>query len=186
MGVIDLDVPPPQPPASAGRTRPLVALSVAFAVAVSLGAAGLPSWQRHRTLQAESDVVSVRIATDGNAGADGSEVGGVVSGGRVTDASLNRRVTLVNTGPLPLEVRELVADGPGVRVRGEAHRLAPGQSVQAEADVDVVCSRGLPIRTLPVRLRVRTADDELRTATATLDATRWNDQARTVCAGDLS
>lgn len=141
----------------------------------------------YREQRARGSEVSVLILADTGPQANDAGVGGVVVRGRVVDASLTRRVTLINAGPLPVNVHNLSAVRSGLVVRGtERERwIKRGGSVQAEADIRVLCAGGLPFGRLPVTLAVRTYDDRERTAVAMLDATQWNEQARIACAGDL-
>lgn len=186
MGVIDLDQPPAARPVPA-RRRPGVLLAVGGALALGavLGAAGTYGWTAHRQEAARAGEASV-VVLAGTLPDDGG-VGGTVLDGRVTDASLTRKVTLVNAGPLPIEVHGLRADRPGLTLRGTGRerRIPAGGSVEADADLRIVCRGGLPIAQLPLRISVRTVDAREHTVTATLDAARWNGQARLACTGEL-
>ncbi|WP_153040091.1 hypothetical protein [Actinoplanes sp. TFC3] len=188
MDVIDLDRPPTErrPPA---RLRPhvLVAAAGVLVVGAAIGGVGAYGWSTARVERARNAEVSVVILADTGPQANDAGVGGTVLNDRVTDASLTRRVTLVNAGPLPVDVHDLSVDRPGLTVRGvdKSRWIKQGEAVQADADIRVRCGRGLPIGELQVRLFVRTYDDRERTAVATLDATEWNDQARLACNGDL-
>ena len=184
MSVIDLDRPATVRPTPARRRAANVVAAVAVFVAGGAGTSVWDSWQAGR---ARSSEVSVLVLADTGPRANDAGVGGVVAGGKVVDASLTRRVTLVNAGPLPIDVREVRFSRGGLTVRtAEKQRLIrQGQAVQAVADIRVVCARGLPIGRLPVELAVRTNDDRERTAVVVLDARDWNEQARVACAGDL-
>jgi hypothetical protein len=188
MEVIDLDQPPVERPRPARRRpRTLIAVAGVLAVGAVLGGVGTHGWlewRQQRTLAAE---VSVLVLADTGPQANDAGVGGTVINDRVTEAALTRRVTLVNAGPLPIDVHDLSVDRPGLTIRGvdKQRWIKQGEAVQADADIRVRCGHGLPIGQLPVRLFVRTTDDRERTAVATLDAAQWNDQARIACDGDL-
>lgn len=96
-------------------------------------------------------------------------------------------MTLVNAGPLPVNIRDLSASRPGVSVRGvdKQRWVEPGATVQADADVQVDCAHGLPLGRLPVTLSVQTYDDENREARLRegFDGTPWSEQAEVACAG---
>ena len=187
MSVIDLDRPPAATPPPARRVsrRLLTSIAILLTGAV-LGSAATWTYAGHRDPHRDSRV-SVLVLPDTAAQVD-TGVGRVVMDGEVVDATLTRRVTLVNAGPRPVNVHNLNAVRPGLTVRGTDKQrwIEPGAAVQADADIRVTCSGGLPIRELSVRLDVQTDDEQERTATAVLDATQWNDQARVACDGDLS
>ncbi|GGQ67669.1 hypothetical protein [Couchioplanes azureus] len=178
MSLIDLD----RPPARRRPGRLMAAVSV-LAVGAVLGGAAT-SYRDHR---ARSSEISVLVLPDTGPQSDDAGVGGVVLRGKVVDASLTRQVTLVNAGPLPINVHNLSAVRSGLVVQGvERQRwIKHGESVQAEADIRVVCARGLPIGRLPVTLAVQTYDEREHTTVVVLDATQWNEQVRVACQGDL-
>ncbi|MEV8509974.1 hypothetical protein AB0368_34820 [Actinoplanes sp. NPDC051475] len=184
MSVIDLDRAPAVPSKPARRHVATVLAAVVIFVA---GGAGTSVWGQWQTNKARSSEVSVLVLANTGPQANDAGVGGVVAGGKVVDASLTRRVTLVNAGPLPVDVHGLRFARAGLTVRAADGRrwIRHGQAVQADADIRVICARGLPIGRLPMELAVRTSDDRERTATAVLDAREWNEQARVACAGDL-
>ncbi|MFI5935879.1 hypothetical protein [Actinoplanes sp. NPDC051494] len=188
MDVIDLDRPAAvrQPPARR-RPRTLVAAAAVLLLGILLGGAGTrcwDNWQQHRFL---AGVISVLVLADTGPQSNEAGVGAIVVNDRVTEASLVRRVTLVNAGPLPVDVHDLSVDRPGLTLRGteKQRRIGHGESVRADADIRIVCAHGLPLKKLLVRLEVRTSDEQEHVAVAVLDATQWNDQARIACDGDL-
>ena len=188
--MIDLDRPPAVTPPPGRRRvsrRLLTSLAILLTGAV-LGGAGTCTYLGNRDERDLQEVISVLVLPDTGPQSNDAGIGGVVVDGRVVDASLTRRVTLVNAGPLPVNVHNLTVVRPGLTVRGaEKQRwIGPGEMVQADADIRITCSGGLPIRRLSVRLDVQTYDEEERTVTTVLDATQWNDQARVACDGDLS
>ncbi|OJF11023.1 hypothetical protein [Couchioplanes caeruleus] len=178
MSLIDLDRPP-------ARRRPgrLLAAVAVLAVGAVLGGAATS----YREYRARSSEISVLVLADTGPQSNDAGVGAVVVRGKVVDASLTRRVTLVNAGPLPVNVHNLSAVRYGLVVQGVERKrwIKHGQSVQAEADIRVVCAGGLPFGRLPVTLAVQTYDEREHTAVAVLDATQWNEQARLACDRDL-
>jgi len=187
--VIDLDRPAvaSSPPRRRFSRRLLTSLAILLTGAV-LGGAGTWTYAANREERTWNSHISVLVLPETGPQSDDAEVGSVVVDGRVVDASLTRRLTLVNAGPLPVNVHNLTAVRPGLTVRGTDKQrwIGPGEAVQADADVRVACSRGLPIPRLSLRLDVQTYDEVERTVTTELDATQWNDQARVACEGDLS
>ncbi|MGA5301135.1 hypothetical protein ACPCHT_14475 [Nucisporomicrobium flavum] len=190
MSVIDLDHPPvaTPPPAPRRPTRRLLTALAILTTGAVLGSAATGTYLRQRTERSLDDEISVLVLPDTGPQSNDAGIGGVIVHGKVTDATLSRRVTLVNAGPLPVNVLSFSVVRPGLTVRAvEKHRwIRRGESVQADADVKIICSAGLPIGLLSVRLAIRTDDDRDRTATAVLDASQWNDQARVACTGNLS
>ncbi|GAA2487941.1 hypothetical protein [Winogradskya humida] len=188
MGDIDLDrTAELRPPPATHRPRTLLAAATVLTLGTLLGAAATHTWdewQHERTRNAE---ISVLVLADTGPQTYEAGVGAIVVNNRVTDAALTRRVTLVNAGPLPVDVHNLRVDRPGLTIRGvEKQRwIKHGETLQADADIRIVCAAGLPLRKLTVHLAVRTDDNQQHTTTATLDATQWNDQARLACNGNL-
>jgi hypothetical protein len=186
MNVIDLDRPAAVPVPRSLRSYLLVAS--ALVIGAVLGACavyGLTA--RHQAAVRESQV-SVFVFADASQFIDGEPAGSVVRNGRVASITLTRRVTLVNAGPVPIDIHDLSGSRPGVSVRGvdKQRWVAPGATVQADADVQVDCVRGLPLGRLPVTLSVRTFDDQSRQAQPrqAFDGTPWSEQAEVACAGE--
>lgn len=185
MNVIDLDRPAAVPPAR-DRKPHLLAVS-ALLIGAVLGATATHGWSARRQAAARDRQVSVFVFADAGRSRDGNQAGRVVLGGRVATVTLTRRVTFVNAGPMPINIHDLSAARPGVSVRG-VHKqrwVAPGATVQADADVQVDCGYGLPLGRLPLTLSVQTSDEEDRETRPRdgFDGTPWSDQAEAACAG---
>ncbi|GID96170.1 hypothetical protein ACFQFC_20850 [Amorphoplanes digitatis] len=183
MSVIDLD----RPAVHGGpeRRAPQTFIVAALIVGVVIGGAVTYGWNLRRHSAARDGEVSVLLFADAREMVDS---GSIVLHGRVASVTLARRVTLVNVGPAPVNIRNLSAGRPGVTVRGvEKQRwVAPGVTAQADVDVQVDCLRGLPLGRIPVTLSVQTLDEHSRTARpkAAFDGTPWSEQAETACAGN--
>lgn len=186
MNVIDLDRPaaPAAPKKRAPHAFTLTTLVIGVVIGVVIGGLVTYEWNLRRQAVERDGEVSVLVFADAGKLIDD---GTVVLHGRVASVTLTRRVTLVNVGPAPVNVRNLIADRRGVTVRGvEKQRwLDPGASVQADAEVQVDCLRGLPLGRLPVTLSVQTQDDRSRIARPkeVFDGTPWSGQAEIACAG---
>ncbi|BCJ52500.1 hypothetical protein Asp14428_39750 [Actinoplanes sp. NBRC 14428] len=188
MSLIDLDRPATVRSKPPRRRAGTVAAGVALlAVGALLGSAATSVWIRSKADRARESEVSVVVLADTGPEANDAGVGGVVTGGRVVNASLTRGITLVNAGPLPVNVHRMsfVRDGLSVRSDEKQRWIGPGRSVHADADIRVRCAGGLPIGRLSVELAVRTNDEQERTTVAVLDGTRWNDQVKAACDGAL-
>jgi hypothetical protein len=184
MNVIDLDRPPAAPTPRAGKRSAALLL-----VGALLGGAATYGWTVRREADVRDRQVSVFVFADAAQSPNGARGGNVVIGGRVASVTLTRRVTLVNAGPVPINIRNLAADRPGVALRGvEKQRwIQPGATAQADADVQVDCARGLPLGRLPVILSVQTRDERARQARAKdyFDGSAWSEQAEMACAEDV-
>jgi hypothetical protein len=185
MNVIDLDRPAIVPPARSRKSYLLVAS--ALVIGAVLGACATYGWSVGRKATARDRQVSVFVFADASPFIDGIPADSVVLNGRVATVTLTRRVTLVNAGPVPINIRDLTASRPGVSVRGvdKQRWVGPGATVQADADVYVDCAHGLPLGQLPITLSVQTFDDESREARLRdgFDGTPWNEQAEVACTG---
>jgi hypothetical protein len=183
MNVIDLDRPAAVPVARQRKSHLLVVS--ALIIGAVLGASATYGCFARRQAAARDRQVAVFVFAEASPFVDGSPADSVVLGGRVATVTLTRRVTLVNAGPMPINIRELSASRPGVSVRGvdKQRWVAPGATVQADADVQVDCVHGLPLGRLPVTLSVRTYDDQDREARPRegIDGTPWSEQAEVAC-----
>ncbi|RSM51359.1 hypothetical protein DMB66_42075 [Actinoplanes sp. ATCC 53533] len=186
MNVIDLDRPAAVPPARSRRSHVLVASALVIGAVV--GAAVTYGWSARRQAADQDRQVSVFVFAESSQFLGGLPAGSVVLDGRVATVTLTRRVTLVNAGPRPINIRDLSGSRPGVSVHGvdKQRWVAPGATVQADADVQVDCVHGLPLGRLPVTLSVRTSDDEDHEARPRdgFDSTPWSEQAEAACAGE--
>ena len=185
MGVIDLDRPAAVP--SARQRKLHVLVGSALVIGAVLGASATYGWSARREAAVRDRPVAVFVFAEAGALHDDVPAGSVVLGGRVATVTLTRRMTVVNAGPVAVDVRDLTGARVGVSVRGVADELwiAPGATVQAEADVQVDCGHGLPLGRLSVTLAVHTPDDggrEVRRRES-LDGTPWSQHAEAACAG---
>jgi hypothetical protein len=185
MELIDLDRPAAVPPAR-NRKSHLLIMS-ALVIGALLGASGTYGWSAGRQAADRERQVSVFVFAEASPFIDGAPADSVVLDGRVATVTLTRRVTLVNAGPLPVNIRDLSASRPGVSVSGvEKQRwIAAGATVQADADVYVDCVHGLPLGRLPVTLSVQTFDekDHQTRLQEGFDGTPWSEQAEMACTG---
>ncbi|MEU4215052.1 hypothetical protein [Actinoplanes sp. NPDC026623] len=186
MNVIDLDRPvaadvPEQRPRHAFSLATLV---IGVVVGVAIGGLVTYGWNLRRQDTARDGEVSVLVFADATKIIDD---GTIVLHGRIASVTLTRRVTLVNVGPAPINIHNLTAARPGVTVRGvdKQRMIAPGATMQADADVQVDCQRGLPLGRIPVTLAVQTDDERYRVARPkeVFDGTPWSEQAEAACSG---
>jgi hypothetical protein len=187
MNVIDLDRPAAVPPAR--RRKSHLPVLGALVIGAVLGASATCGWSASREAAARDRPVAVFVFAEASPFLDDAPAGRVVLGGRVATVTLTSRMTVVNAGPVAINIRDLTGSRPGVSVRGVANQrwIAPGATVQADADVQVDCVHGLPLGRLPVSLLVRTAADGDREARPreSLDGTPWTERAEVACAGKM-
>jgi hypothetical protein len=181
--VIDLDRPATVPSPLSRKSRLLILSALTFGAV--LGASATYGWIKGQ--QAQDRQVSVFVFAEASPFIDNIPADSVVLDGRVATVTLTRRVTLVNAGPVPINIRDLSASRPGVSVHGvdQERWIEPGATVQADADVSVDCAHGLPLGRLPVTLSVRTADEQDRQTWLRdgFDGTPWSEQAEVACTG---
>jgi hypothetical protein len=184
MHVIDLDRPVAVPPARQRRSHLII--MAALVIGAVVGATATYVVAARREAAARDRQVAVFVFAEASPFVDDTPADSVVSDGRVATVTLTRRVTLVNAGPRPINVRDLSASRPGVSVHGvdKERWVAPGATAQADADVQVDCAHGLPLGRLPITILVQTYDDEDRQARPRdgFDGTPWSEQAEMACA----
>jgi hypothetical protein len=185
MALIDLDLPEPLPPVS-GDTRSRARLWMVGVI--FLAAAGLVGglvtyrWQAHKVREANASVVSI-VAL-----ADFSDSLGAVQwstsvGGRTTAVSLDAHVTIVNTGPMPVDVLGLTVDQPGMVLRGyTGGRIAPAAAMAAQLDVQVDCAAGHRLLAVPASLSAKTLSVDQHEIAVTIGGDPWVRQVEVVCA----
>lgn len=183
MHVIDLDRPVAPPPARRRKSQLIVA--AALVIGAVIGASTMYGLIARRQAAIQEAQVAVFAFAQADPFADDLPVDRVVSHGRVATVILTRRVTLVNAGPLPINIRDFSASRPGVSMHGvdKQRWIEPGATLMADADVQVDCLHGLPVGRLPVTFMVQTSDDEDRQSRPRdgLDGTPWNEQAEIAC-----
>ncbi|MEV4623976.1 hypothetical protein AB0J74_35360 [Asanoa sp. NPDC049573] len=173
---VDLDRPPPQrtAPDPAARLRggwqraraarvPVGAVLLATLVGALVGGFAVRQWQRHQQEAQAAAIVSISAQL-----LDSSATGGSSDG---VNASLVANLTLVNLGPLPIWVEAVEAERDGLEFRNTAPEamLRPGFRTVA-VWISYACARGgVSVDPLPVRMRVRTSDGEIRQVETTVE-----------------
>ncbi|WP_410815532.1 hypothetical protein [Micromonospora sp. 050-3] len=182
--VIDLDEPAHEPDERGGTTQRNVAnrrsvllqLVVAFVIGVVLGGIGVGELRDSRAQRERSSVVAlVALPESGYSG--GSNSRGTVR--------LNGQLTLINTGPAPITIRAIQAEGPGAQVRGmgQARLIRPGGTGQILVDLTLECSTAFQPEPLSVRFSVETEDKRLREVRypVALVGSAWQEDALGMC-----
>src|SRR4051812_29104899 len=126
MNVIDLDRPSVVPPAP--QRRPHLLVACALVIGAVLGASATYGVIARRQAADRDRRVSVFVFAEASPFVDDTPADSVVSDGRVATVTLTRRVTLLNAGPMPINIRDLSASRPGVSVQGvdKQRWIAPG------------------------------------------------------------
>jgi hypothetical protein len=104
---------------------------------------------------------------------------------RPASVAADIQVTIVNTGPVAINVPSLSGAQSGVTlsITDKQRWIDPGTSITADAFVTVECGVGYPLRDLEATLSVVTVDDTSRLSPVKFDAGPWNDQFEEPCRG---
>lgn len=195
-GLLDLDVPPENTRARPWRAGRLIACWQAVrtarvpgpaVVVLVIGAIVLASmatyrWQAWRDLQARRSAVLVQALVPGTNAGSGSSV--VVGAARELAVHMAASLALVNGGPLPVEVTELIGDQHGLSVwtSKDSVLVRPG-ALTISVMVAFDCAAGFPTEPLRIAMRVRTADGRSREASSlvAVTGTPWADRLNGMC-----
>ena len=139
--VIDLDEPQAGAADRRDARRTVTRkVAAAFGAGLVLGAAGVFALPALRA--GEVSIVAMPALVSGGA----SDVDGIYR--------VEGQLAVVNTGSVPVTVRLLGGDGPGVMVRdaGPAPEIRPGGTAWIGVKIRVVCAVGLGTAEVPLRL----------------------------------
>jgi hypothetical protein len=137
-----------------------------------------------RQEQLRNSTVSVLVLATMNPAEEGTPRR-VAGSPRHASVATDVQVTIVNTGPVAINVPSLSGTRPGVTLSiiDKQRWIDPGRSITADAVVTVDCAVGYPLRDLKAMLSVVTMDDTSRLSPVTFDAGPWNDQLEEPCGG---
>ncbi|SNT64356.1 hypothetical protein SAMN05421812_1172 [Asanoa hainanensis] len=169
--MVDLDRPAPERPARDPGARLRVAwrrlrtarlqvgaVALATVVGAVAGGVGVHRWEARQERLAETGVVTVRAQL-----LDPTELSGSSDG---STASIVVNLTLVNLGPLPVDVEDFEGRraGLGFQNASQEVNVRPGFRTVA-VSITLDCTRPTIAGSdpLPLRIRVRTADGRTRT-----------------------
>lgn len=186
MALIDLDLPerfPPVPGDTYSRTRRWIVGVTLLVVGGLAGGLVTHRWQAHRAREADASVVSVVALTD-----FGDEPGLVRSSAAedrtTTAAYLDAHVTIVNTGPMAVELVGFTIDQPGMVLRGyTGGRIGPAATMAAQLDIQVDCAVSRRLLAVPVSLSAATLAGDRREIAVTMGGNPWVRQVGAACAG---
>jgi hypothetical protein len=156
---------------------PVVALLLALVAGVGVGGAITYQWQAHQRRLADESAVSLLVLAN--------PCCPTVVADDVAPLSYRDRITVVNTGPMPVDVSAPLAKLNGFYLQGaeaEQHVKA-GVAEQVEIELSVDCMIGVPSEAFPISLTVRTADGVTHQASYLVDlsGTRLADLIGTNC-----
>jgi archaellum component FlaF (FlaF/FlaG flagellin family) len=187
VNVIDLDeaaARPVEPPVDRlRRWRRAVIATTLLLVGALIGGSITYRQVVGRQEQLRDSTVSVLVlATRTAEGGTARRVAGLQ---RPASVATDVQVTMVNTGPVAINVPSLSGAQPGVTLSTtEKQRwIDPGTSVTADAVVTVECGVGYPLRDLEATLSVETVDETSRLSPVRFSAGPWNDQLDEPCRG---
>ncbi|WP_433283051.1 hypothetical protein [Micromonospora sp. CA-244673] len=178
--MIDLDEQHHQPAQSGSTTADrllTVRLVAAFVVGAVLGGLAVGEWRDSRAERERNAVVAL-VALPVSANLGGSSAQGSVE--------LSGQLTLINTGPAPVTVRQVHAERPGVVVRstGEGPMLPPGGARQLLVELNFECAIAFQPEPLSIRFSVESGDKQVREIgyPVALVGSDWERDARSMCA----
>ncbi|MEV0716579.1 hypothetical protein [Asanoa sp. NPDC050611] len=174
--LVDLDRPAPARPAPEPGLRlrsglrrlraarlQASALVLATVVGGVVGGVGVHRWEARQRQAAEASTVAVGAQL-----VEPSNMGGSSEGGTAT---MVVNMTLVNLGPLPIEVQDFAAARDGLAFRNPSQHatVRPGFRTVA-VTINFACASGtIDSGPVPLRLRVGTADGATRTVETDLE-----------------
>lgn len=195
MTVIDLDEPVRRRPGRTGRLprgwrRALFSIGLLIVGGVIGGGIGastahgraMQTFQEAQESQVSVVVIPVMSATPGP-----TDNGRVTVGGRVTDVGIFGQLTVVNAGPMPVNVQSISVDGGWLTVRAMNRQrwIQPGTALRMDVDVQVDCLGSGSVGMLDAALVVETVHQESRALpSVTFDGAPWNEQVERACAGE--
>ncbi|GIF22737.1 hypothetical protein Ate02nite_54670 [Paractinoplanes tereljensis] len=139
-------------------------------------------WQAHTSREADASVISVVALTD-----FGDRPGLVQSsagvGSETTAVSLNAHVTIVNAGPMALDVLGFAVDQPGMVLLGyTAGRVGPAATMAVQLAFQIECAVSRGLLAVPASLSVETVAGDRRQITVTIGGNPWVRQVQAACA----
>ncbi|MFU8852820.1 hypothetical protein ACNAW0_17805 [Micromonospora sp. SL1-18] len=183
--MIDLDEHNHQP-AESGTTTPdrltarqkmVLRLVAAFLVGVVLGGFGVSQLRDARDQRERNAVVAlVALPQSTNSGGSSASQGSV---------QLSGNLMLINAGPVPITVRGVQAERPGVVINsiGQPRLLPPGSTGQLVVELRFECSTAFQPEPLPLRLFAETDDKQVREIRypVALAGSDWERDALSLC-----
>ncbi|WP_033342471.1 hypothetical protein [Catenuloplanes japonicus] len=170
---IDLDAPEtaaPRPP----RARVVLAV-----IALAVAAAGGAAWGHDRARAQRRALDEATVALAVVPGRPGE------TGGNLLHAQVTGVITLINAGPLPVEIRTFQGAGAGITLTGidRRRRIDPGVASGMQAVAVVDCNPGVPLTPLQLDVWVRTVDDVARETQLPLGlkGSAWDDAVSVAC-----
>jgi hypothetical protein len=187
MVLIDLDLPERLPPVSDepwSRARRWIVSVVLLVVGGLVGSLVTHRWQAHELREADASVVSlVALADFSGRPALGLSFDNV--GPKTTAVSLDAHVTIVNTGPMTVDVRRFTVDQPGMVVRGfTGGPIGPATTMAAQLlfEIDCAVSDRDRLLAVPASLSVETLVGDRREVAVTIGGNPWVRQVEAACA----
>jgi hypothetical protein len=96
---------------------------------------------------------------------------------------VDTQITIVNTGPVSINVPSLSGKRPGVAltITEKPRWIQAGRAVTADAVLTIECAVGLPLLDVTADLTVDTGQDDTRQMSVTFWAGTWEPRVATAC-----
>ncbi|MFI5842473.1 hypothetical protein ACIA8K_22470 [Catenuloplanes sp. NPDC051500] len=178
--IIELGAPGAEPAVERRRPVPPPALALIVVVAAAGGAFLGAAWGHDRAVvqRREVDAATVKLLVYG----DGQSMS---VGGNLLQVQLTGGITLINAGPMPVEIETFRGSAPGITLTGIERRrwIDPGVSSTLQAMMVVNCNPGITLTPVQVDAWVRTDDGESRETRLplSLKGTIWDDAVSKAC-----
>lgn len=185
MALIDLDLPERFPPVSGdahSRAHLWIMSVILLVVGGLVGGLVTYRWQVHKLRDANASVASVVALPDF------SDRPGLVHSfadvdRKTTAVSLDVHVTIVNTGPMAVDVLGFEVDQPGLVLRGyTGGRIGPAATMAAQLEFQTDCAVSRRLFVVPVLLSVKTLAGDRREIAVTIGGNPWVRQVEAACA----
>ncbi|MEU4235950.1 hypothetical protein [Actinoplanes sp. NPDC026619] len=185
MALIDLDLPERFPPVSGdahSRVRRWIASVILLVVGGLVGGLGTHRWQAHKSREADASVVSI-VALADFSGPPGLAQSFAGVGRKTTAVPLDAHVTIVNTGPMAVDVLGIAVDQPGMVLRGyTGGRIEPAATMATQLELEIDCAVSRRLLAVPVSLSAETLAGDRREIAVTIGGNPWVRQVETACA----
>lgn len=184
MALIDLDLPERLPPVSDGprsRARRWMVSVILLVVGGLVGGLVTHRWQAHKLRETDASVVSL-VALADFSGRPGLVQSSANVGRKTTVVPLDAHVTIVNTGPMAVEVLRFTVDQPGMVLRGfTGGPIRPATTMAAQLLLEIDCAVSGRLLEVPASLSAETLAGDRREIAVTIGGEPWVQQVEAAC-----
>jgi hypothetical protein len=185
MVLIDLDLPERFPPVSdepRSRARRWMVSVILLVVGSLVGGLVTHRWQAHKLREADASAVSL-VALADFSGRPGLVQSFDNVGRKTTAVSLDAQVTIVNTGPMAVDVLRFTVDQPGMVLRGfTGGPIGPATTMAAQLLLEIDCAVSGRLLAVPASVSAETLAGDRREIAVTIGGNPWVRQVEAACA----